>query len=178
MNQNMTIKRIVVIGNSGGGKTVLSRQLAKIHNLPITHVDSIQFIPGMQVRSLEETRDILNEITSQETWLIDGYGPLDLIEQRFNIADKIVFVDFPLWRHYWFCVKRQIKSIWAPRLELPEGCDEATIQHTVKLFRTLWRVHTKMRPELLKWFDRENLKPKVVVIQNMNGWNQIFKNGV
>src|SRR6476469_9572348 len=102
----------------------------------------------MKIRPLPETRAALNEITAQENWLIDGYGPLDMIEKRFGLADVVVFIDFHLSRHIWWCTKRQIQSFWSKRSELPEGCNEATWEHTVKLFKALWRVHKQMRPEL------------------------------
>jgi adenylate kinase family enzyme len=172
------ISRIAVVGNSGGGKTTLSRSLSQIHQSPLTHVDTIQFLPGMVIRPLDETRKTLREITNHEKWLIDGFGPLDLIEERFQLADRIVFVDFPIWRHYWWSTKRQIKSLWTSRSELPEGCDEATIAHTIKLFKILWRVHKKMRPEVLKIFARESLKHKMVFIRNMKEWNQIYNKGL
>lgn len=172
------IQKIAVIGNGGGGKTTLSRRLAEHHQLPLTHVDSIQFVPGMQIRPHSETIEILEKVQAQACWLIDGFGPLDIIEKRFHQADRIVFVDFPLWRHYWWCTKRQIKSLWSKRQELPEGCDEASVSHTVKLFKTLWRVHNKMRPELLKMFARSNLKPKMVFVRNLAEWNALFRNGL
>ena len=170
--------KIAVIGNGGGGKTTLSRRLGEIHQLPVTHVDSIQFIPGMQIRPMEETRKILGEITAQENWLIDGYGPLDMIEKRFMMADKIIFVDFPLARHYWWCTKRQIKSLWSRRSELPEGCNEASWAHTVKLFKTLWRVHTQMRPELIRILKRDGLRDKVLFITKFTQWKAIFNGGI
>jgi adenylate kinase family enzyme len=163
----------MVIGNAGGGKTTLSRRLGEIYKLPMIHVDSIQFIPNMKIRALDETREILNRAVAQENWLIDGFGPLDLIEKRFAIADKIIFIDLPLWRHTWWCVKRQIKSIWSRRAELPEGCNEATIGHTIKLFQTLWRVHTQMRPELIRILNRESLRHKVISIRNLKEWNEL-----
>lgn len=172
------MRKIAVIGNGGGGKTTLSRRLGQIHKLPVTHVDSIQFVPGMQIRALEETRAILGEIADRAEWLIDGYGPLDMIEERFRRADRIVFVDFPLWRHYWWCTKRQIRALWATREELPEGCNEATIAHTVKLFKTLWRVHTKMRPELLKIFARPEISPKMAYIRTLGEWRRAHSEGL
>ncbi len=170
--------KIAVIGNGGGGKTTLSRRLGELHQLPVTHVDSIQFIPGMQIRPLDETRKILGEIASQDNWLIDGFGPLDMIEKRFLLADKIVFVDFPLARHYWWCTKRQIKSLWSGRRELPEGCNEASWSHTVKLFKTLWRVHTQMRPELIRILKRDGLSHKVIFVHSLKQWNTLFKRGL
>lgn len=169
--------KIAIIGNAGGGKTTLSRRLGKIHNLPVIHIDSIQFLPGMMVRALDETRQILNGETAKENWLIDGFGPLDLIEKRFDVADRVIFVDFPLWRHFWWCVKRQMCSIWQRRIELPEGCDEATIKHTIKLFKTIWRVHTQMRPELIRILNRENLRHKVVFVKTLKQWRELFLKG-
>ncbi len=173
-----SIQKVAVIGNGGGGKTTLSRQLSDLLNIPVTHVDSIQFLPGMKVRPYSETIEILEKIQLQSHWLIDGFGPLDLIERRFGQADKVVFVDFPIWRHYWWCTKRQIKSLWTTRSELPEGCNEASLSHTMKLFKTLWKVHTQMRPELLRILGRDNLKAKVFYVRTLKDWDQLFKNGL
>ena len=156
--------KIAVIGNSGGGKTILARKLSEQLNIPVTHVDSIQFLPGMMIRPMDETRKILNDVQALENWIIDGFGPLDMIEKRFGLADKIIFIDMPLWRHYWWCTKRQIKSfLGIRRKELPEGCYENSMAHTIKLFKTLWKVHTQMRPELIRILNRENLRNKVEI---------------
>lgn len=171
------IAKVTVVGNAGGGKTRLSRRLSQMHQLPVTHVDGIQFLPGMKIRPQSETREILGEITAQEKWIIDGYGPLDLIEKRFLLTDRIVFVDFSLWRHIWWCVKRQIQSLWTRRAELPESCNEATWSHTFKLFKTLWQIHTKMRPELLRIFGREPFKNKIIHIRSLAQWNELYRDG-
>lgn len=170
--------KIVVVGNIAGGKTRLSRRLAKMYQLPVTHVDSLQFLPGMKIRPLPETRKALKEVAQQNKWLIDGYGPLDLIEQRFNEADFILFIDLPLWRHRWWCLKRQVFSLWQTRVELPKGCNEFTWQHTKKLFRTLHSSHKQMRPELLRIFSRETLRAKVTHIRSMKEWNQVYEKGL
>lgn len=167
--------KITVIGNSGGGKTTLSRLLGKQYKVPVIHIDSIQFLPGMIIRPMDETRKILNDIQAEENWLMDGYGPLDMIEKRFAMADKIIFIDMPLWRHYWWCVKRQMKSLLGfRRVELPEGCYEATLPHTIKLFKTVWKVHTQMRPELLRILNRPQHKQKLVLITNFKQYAEYF----
>lgn len=173
-----TVKRIAVVGNAGGGKTTLSRRLAEIHHLPLTHVDAIQFVAGMKIRPHAESLAILNQIQNQDLWIIDGYGPLDIIEKRFLLADRIVFVDLPLWRHYWWCTKRQIINLWSRRPELPEDCDELSLSHTVKLYKTLWRVHQQMRPELLRIFAREKHRDKMVFIRGVQEWKRIYKDGL
>jgi len=41
---------------------------------------------------------------------------------RFKLADMIIFVDFPLWRHLFLALKRQVKALWKTREELPQNC--------------------------------------------------------
>ncbi len=172
------IKRIAVVGNAGAGKTTLSRNLATIHQLPLTHVDSIQFLAGMKIRPHPESIQILNQIQDSDQWIIEGYGPLDIIEKRFQMASHVVFIDFPIWRHFWWSTKRQISNAWSKRKELPEGCDEFSFAQTKKLYRTIWKMHKKMRPQLLKIFARENLKSKMIYVRTYSDWIQIFKNGI
>lgn len=175
---NLAIKKIAVVGNSSCGKTTLSRKLSELHGLPVTHVDSIQFLPGMQIRPHAESIATLTQIQNHEAWIIDGYGPLDIIEKRFQAADKIVFIDFPLWRHLWWCSKRQVKNLWSRRQELPEGCDEASFQHSLKLYKNILKAHKLMRPELLRIFSRDSLRPKTVIIKSLKEWRQIFRHGI
>jgi adenylate kinase family enzyme len=170
-------RKIAVIGNAGAGKTVLARQLAKRYHLPITHVDSIQFIAGMKIRPHKESIALLTEVQNQESWIIDGYGPLDIIEKRFQLADRIVLIDFPLWRHYWWATKRQIQNLWSPRKELPEGCSELSWEHTKKLYKTIGNVHRLMRPELLRILNRDQNKGKVVWIRNLSQLKRISRFG-
>lgn len=165
-------KRTAVIGNAGAGKTTLSRILAVKRGLPLIHVDSIQFLPGMKIRPHAESIRALLEIQAQEKWIIDGYGPLDILEQRLQRAEEIIFIDWPLWRHYWWAGKRQIQSLWSPRTELPAGCREASLEQTMKLFKTIGRVHRQMRPELLRILNRPGLQEKSVHIRRWQEWTQ------
>ena len=135
-------------------------------------------MPGMNIRNPDETSEILNGIADQDSWLIDGFGRMDVMARRFHLADKIVFVDFPLWRHYWWCTKRQIKSLWQPREELPEGCNEATLIYTLELYRILWRVHTEIRPKLIALFGDETIKRKVITIASYEDWATIKNQGL
>lgn len=172
------IKRIAVIGNSCSGKTRLSRSLAQIHSLPLTHVDSIQFLSGMQLQDPAITRNSLVDISNQDKWIIDGFGPLKIIEDRFQKADVVVFIRFPLWRNYWWCCKRQLKGIFFRRPELPDDCFESTLPQTVKLVRTIWNVHNGMWPQLDRIFAQEHYSKKIVYIRTLADFDRIFESGV
>lgn len=171
-------QKVVVIGNIAGGKTRMSRRLAELHQLPLTHIDSFQFLPGMVIRPLPETRDFLNAITAQDKWLVDGFGPLDILEKRFALADQIVFIDLPLWRHQWWTIKRQISNLWSRRPELPKDCNERDWEHTKKIFKTLRQVDSKMLPELRRILNRDTNKYKTIFIQDLDQWNRLYSAGL
>lgn len=170
--------RLAIVGNSCSGKTTLTRILAQRYGISPTHVDSIQFLPGMKIRPHKESISLLQEIQKQPSWIIDGYGPLDIIENRFKEADVVIFIDFPIWRNFLWCLKRQAQNLWSVRQELPEDSRELSLSHTKKLFQNIWKAHKLMRPELLRIFARDHLKSKMVFVRSMSEWHQIARNGI
>jgi adenylate kinase family enzyme len=139
--------RIAVIGNAGGGKSTMCRKLSKALNIPLYPVDQIQWKPGWVPASHEEIKSQHDYILSEERWIIDGWGPFDLIEARFSAADTIIFVDHPLVIHYWWSLKRQFACIFAPRPDGPEGCP--MLPMTWPLLKMIWNINYQARPRLL-----------------------------
>ena len=172
------LKKIVIVGNAAGGKTVLGRRLADLHGIPLFCIDSLQFKPGLVLRPFAETLQMVETIRLQDSWILDGFGPLDNLEKRFASADRIVWLDWPLWQNWiWFC-KRQLLQIHHPRPELPAPANELTWTHTQKTFDYMWKVHTQMRPELARILNRAENKNKLSHIQNQRGWRSIYKHGL
>lgn len=143
--------RVAVIGNAGGGKSTLCWGLSSASGLPYFPVDKMQWKPGWEPASEREFKATHDEILSGDTWIIDGFGPWDTVEQRFRVADTIIFVDLPLWRHMWWATKRQVQSVIWGRPDGPEGCPMWRV--TFRLYRMIWSVHTKLRPHLMEAID-------------------------
>lgn len=154
-------KRISVIGNSCSGKTVLSRQLAAKFGTKIHHVDNIQYLPGLSWRDPNETRKILSDITNENEWIIDGLGPLKILEDRMRKSDLIIVLRPSLSTLYWRLFKRQLTGIFKQREELPENCFEATPAQTIKMIKTIWNVHHGLWPQLDRIFKQGEYKDKV-----------------
>lgn len=159
-------KRTAIIGNAGGGKTTLARKVSLLTGFPVTHVDSVQFQKGMKLRPYKETIEVLLEIQNNSEWIIDGYGPLDILEKRFAMADQIIFIDLPLWKHIFWFLKRQLLNLFSQREELPEGCSEANLEQTRKTLRTIRSAHKQMRPELLRILNRPENKSKTRILKS------------
>ena len=138
---------VAIIGNAGGGKSTLSRRLSQAIGLPLHTIDLIQWKPGWVATPAEELQQKHEAILAQDRWIIDGWGGWDNIAARFDAADTIILIDFPLYIHYWWAMKRQFQCIFRPRPDLPEGCP--MLPMTGRLIKLMWTIHHQMRPRLL-----------------------------
>ena len=163
-------KRIAIIGNAGGGKTVLARRLGDLLDLPVVHVDSVQYQPHWGRTAVDECDQALDRAARDDRWVIDGFGSDEVIERRVRVADTVVFINFPLWRHYWWTAKRQWRARGGQRSELPENCPEFTFAYTKKLVTMMWRVHKAYRPWFRQLVEAKRKNGNVVDILSPTEW--------
>lgn len=166
MNRTPPPQKIFIAGNIASGKTRLARALAKKTRLPLYHVDSIQFNPDLSMKPFRESVQTLKEIQSQPQWIIDGYGPLDLIHSRLEAADLVIYLDPPYWRNFLALIQRQLMVALKPRPELPEGAREFTWNHASKLLKSFKSAHRQMRPEMLRLLARPQTQAKTLIVSN------------
>jgi adenylate kinase family enzyme len=117
------MRRILIIGPCGSGKSTLARKLGLMLNLPVFHMDQLNWQPGWVESSKDEIRTKLAAITATDSWLIDGnYG--GTLAERLERADTVVYLDFPIL----LCVTRMLRRVWTwrgqTRPDMTEGCPE------------------------------------------------------
>ncbi len=156
--------RVAVIGNAGGGKSTLCRKLSHAQQLPLFSIDRVQWKPGWTPASYDEIKLQHDRILAGERWIIDGWGPFDLIEARFAASDTIIVVDLPLCIHYWWTIKRQVACLFRPRPDGPEGCP--MLPMTWPLFKMIWYIHQHARPKLLALVDAYRASKCVVHLKS------------
>jgi len=88
------MKRILVIGNCGVGKTTLSQKLAQRLKLPIIHLDFHYWKPNWTKPAKEEWRTKVHELVKNEKWIMDG-NYRSTFDIRIPASDTIIFLDFP-----------------------------------------------------------------------------------
>ena len=156
--------RVAVIGNAGGGKSTLCRALSTAHALPCFPVDHFQWKPGWVPAPYQEVKQRHDEILAYDQWIIDGWGPRDLIVARFDAADTIILVDHPLYVHYWWAIKRQVTCLFVPRHDGPEGCPMLPV--TWPLLKMIWDIHFHARPQLLDMVNHYRDRKQVFHIRS------------
>ncbi|MEM6700587.1 MAG: hypothetical protein AAF599_19435 [Bacteroidota bacterium] len=100
------MKRILIIGNSGAGKTTLAYQIQELTGLELIHLDQEYWQAGWVEMHYFDWRDRVEQLTAKEMWIMDGNyrGTFDI---RIPKADTIILLD----RSKWLCLFRAIKRI-------------------------------------------------------------------
>jgi adenylate kinase family enzyme len=154
------MKRVVVIGNGGGGKSTLARSLATRLDCPCVELDALLWQPGWRLTPVEAYNAEHARLIAGERWIIDGLGRQESIPQRLARATDIVLVDMPLWMHFWLAAERQLQ--WASgNLDKPPA-GIARMPRTEALFRTIWEVDRTWMPEIRKLVAMEEVRGKRV----------------
>jgi adenylate kinase family enzyme len=117
------MRRVLVIGSPGAGKSTLSTELARRTGLPLVHLDQHAWLPGWVELERGKWKDKVRELVAGDEWVIDGnYG--GSLTYRLTRADTVIDLDLPMW----LCVARLVKRIVSThgrvRADMADGCPE------------------------------------------------------
>lgn len=130
------MRKVIVIGSPGAGKSTFSRKLQSITGLPLFYLDMIFHRPDKTTCSLEEFDEKLNRILEQDQWIIDGNYARTL-PMRLAQCDTVFWLDYPLE----VCLQGIESRFGKPRCDMPwieTEWDEEFLEF-VKNFRSEYR---------------------------------------
>jgi adenylate kinase family enzyme len=153
------MKKVAVFGNAGAGKSTLSRRLADMTGLPWVPLDSMKYTPGGGEVPHVEFKAAHDELLKQDGWVVDGFGSLDTLWKRLDAADTLVYLDMPVWRHYWWVTKRLLQSAWVPPAGWPEH--SPLLKGTLNSYTTVWFCHTKLTPRYRDYVEQAKATKQV-----------------
>ena len=167
------MKRVAVFGNAGGGKSTLSKRLSEITGLPLYILDKIQYKSGGVEVNYEEYKHTHEKILATDGWIIDGFGCRETLGLRLNESDSLVFVDLPLYVHFWWVTKRLISGRFIP----PEGWPENSpiLKSSINSYRALWLCHNYLTPRYREYVDRAQNTKSVYHIRSTEEISQFFE---
>lgn len=123
------MKRVIVIGCPGAGKSYFARKLAGKLHLPLHYLDMIWHRPDKTNVSREEFDQSLHKIMDGEEWIIDG-NYLRTLPLRLGRCDTVFMFDLPVED----CLSGARQRIGKPREDMP------------------W-METEMDPEFQQWIQ-------------------------
>ncbi len=88
------MRRALVIGCPGGGKSTFARRLEDVTGLPLVYLDRMYWNPDGTAVSKDEFDRRLEAALRQDEWIIDGNYARTL-EARLKRCDAVFFLDYP-----------------------------------------------------------------------------------
>src|SRR6516164_319232 len=69
------MRRIIVVGCQGSGKTSLALRLGRTLSLPVVHLDVLYWRPGWKESDEASFRLRVTDVIASEGWVVDGSFP-------------------------------------------------------------------------------------------------------
>ena len=139
------MKKVLVIGSGGAGKSTLAAQLGPILCLPVFHLDRLHWKPGWVKPDREAWNQTVSDLVTRDEWVIDGnYG--GSLHIRFPAADTIIYLDFPPL----LCLSRVIKRRYQYRnRSRPDIASECYEKLNLEFLMWVWNFRRDSKPRIL-----------------------------
>ena len=108
------MKKVIVIGCPGSGKTTFAEKLSEASGLPLYYLDAIWHKPDRTHISRDDFDKRLHEILSEEKWIIDG-NYSRTIELRLSACDTVFLFDLPTE----LCIQGATERLGKGRYDMP-----------------------------------------------------------
>ena len=156
--------RISIIGYSSSGKSTLAQNLGNILNIPVLHLDKVNFLPEWKERNKEESKKIVEDfIKKNDKFIIDGNYIKFVYDLRMKLSDKIIFLDFDRITCLFQAFQRYNKYKGKVRDSMTEGCYEKLDWDFIK-----WILFDGRNEERINRYNKiiEEYKDKIIILKN------------
>lgn len=151
------MKRILILGSGGAGKSTFARQLGKMIGIDVIHLDAYFWNDGWVETPKEKWKEIVTELVDRETWIMDGNYGITL-DMRLA-ADTIIFIDLGRIHCLWRIFKRKWQYAGRTRPDLAPNCPERLNWEFVKY---VWNYPQFQRPKILGKLDQVKDEKQVI----------------
>lgn len=160
------MKKVIVIGCPGSGKSYFSKKLKDILNYPIYHLDLIWNKPDKTTISREEFDSILNKIFLEDTWIMDGNYQRTL-EMRIKACDTIILLDFDLE----VSLEGATSRVGQKRDDMP--WQEEKLNEDFK--NEILSFRDKKLPEIYRLLDEYKEEKEIIIFKNREESNNFLE---
>lgn len=144
------MKKIIVIGCPGSGKSTLSRKLHKITGIPLYHLDMMYWNEDKTTVERDVFIQKLSKTLEMNEWIIDG-NYKSTMELRMKVCDTVIFLDYPLE----VCLNGIMERMGKPRSDIPwveNEFDDTEFIETIKNY------NLNNKPEVIELLNKYSYK--------------------
>jgi len=170
------MKKIVVFGKPGSGKSTLSNSLASATGIKLHALDSIEY----KKNGDKVDRTIFDEahesILSSDSWIIDGFGPIESFYKRLDVADTLIYIELPYIISYWLVTKRLLKGL----LVKPEGWPDGSsiLKGTLQSYKVLRLCPKFWNISFMQKLEKISTHKSLYVIRSVSELNSFVDHNV
>lgn len=156
------MKKILVIGSGGAGKSTFARRLSEILNLEVIHLDSLYWQRGWVEMPKPEWKQLVQELVNRDSWIMDGNysGTLEL---RLQACDTVIFLDLPPHVCLWRIFKRLVRYHNQRRPDMAEGCPE---QLSFAFIGWVWNYRRRSRPKVVRLLEAYSQDREIIWLRS------------
>jgi len=142
------MKRILIIGTSGSGKSSLAERLSEHLKLPFFASDHFYWEFGWKNASPEKVRQQVGNVVSQEAWVLDGNfdDERDLVWKQ---ADCIIWLDYSLMTIFRRIASRNFR--WAITRQPTWSGNRMTLQRAISGIRHAIKSNSLKKQNYPSW---------------------------
>ena len=159
------MKKIIVIGCPGSGKSTFSKALRKITGIPLYHLDMLFWNEDKTTVEKSVFLDRLAKVLQGDEWIIDG-NYLSTMEMRMEKCDTVIFLDFPLDT----CLKGIAERRGKPRSDMPWTESEESDREFIEFVKNY---NLQMRPQVIELVNKYSYK-NILIFNNRNDVNSFL----
>lgn len=158
----LEMKKIVIIGSGGAGKSTLAIQLGEILNIPVLHLDKLYWQAGWIEPSSDDWERRVEELLKAESWVMDGnFG--GTMEMRLAACDTAIFMDFPRMICLYRVIKRRLKYRNTNRPDMTEGCNEKI---DLEFLDWVWNYRKIKKPKVEKILQKFESEKTIIRLKS------------
>jgi adenylate kinase family enzyme len=145
------MQRVVILGNSGVGKSTFARALGEKLGLPVVHLDALFWRPGWTDPDPQEFRDAVAAAVARERWVTEGNFVGRTFDLRLPRADTVIYIEQPDWLCLYRVIWRWLTAFGRARPDLAPGCRER-FDPTFMLW--VWNFRRQTQPRVMEAVSR------------------------
>lgn len=171
MQKTNNMKRIVILGCAGCGKSTLASKLGKKLNIPVFHLDTIYWKANWQEEDKEVFVDKQRKMIENPAWILDG-NYRDTLEMRVEPCDTVIYLDYPRRVAIFGIFKRYLQYRNKQRDSIAEGCKEKIDR---SFFKWVWNFKKNAKPRIFEKLKKYENTKNILIFKNRKQLNKFLK---